>query len=168
MYTLEPYQEHGVLNVAKKLATGLKSILFQLATGGGKTVVFSAISHRYVANTAAAALRDPSRRKQKVIILVHRIELLQQTRKTLYKGFGIEASLIKAGQRWIDPSADVYVAMVETVNKRIGLLKDIGLVIIDDCHLANFNKMHKHCPTQHLIGFTATPLAASRKNPLKN
>lgn len=161
MYVLEPYQEQGVYSVASKLAAGLKSVLFQLATGGGKTVVFSAICHRYTINTSQT--QNP----QRVIILVHRTELLQQTRKTLFKGFGINAQVIKAGMRYI-PDAPVYVAMVETVNKRISQLKNIGLVIIDECHLANFNKMHKHFPTQHIIGFTATPLAASRKNPLKN
>lgn len=167
MYNLEPYQEQLVYNVATKLASGMKSVLAQLATGGGKTVVFSAICHRYVANTIKAAQLDPTKRPQKVIILVHRTELLQQTRRTLWKGFGIQAQPIKAGMRFI-PDAPVYVAMVESVNKRMAMLKDIGLVIIDECHLANFNKMHKHFPTQHIIGFTATPLAASRKNPLKN
>jgi superfamily II DNA or RNA helicase len=156
VYDLEQYQEQGVQEAGQKLASGLMSIIFQLATGGGKTVVFSAISQRYT--------QSPN---GNVLILVHRKELLIQTRRTLYKGFGVISQPIIAGMRHV-PDARVYVGMVETVNRRIAKLKNITLVIIDECHYANFNKMHKHFPNARIIGFTATPLAASKKNPLKN
>lgn len=160
MYVLEPYQENLVQTIGAKLATGMSSVLGQLATGGGKTVVFSSITYRYCINTARAAM------PQRVLILVHRTELLEQTCRTLKNGFGINAVKIKAGARWIPP-AQCYVAMVETLNKRISQIDNIGLVIIDECHLANFNKMFQHFPTQKIIGFSATPLAASKKKPLK-
>lgn len=157
MITLEGYQENGVLGVGKKLAAGIKNIIFQLATGGGKTVVFSAICHRYTGKA-----------KKSVLILVHRKELLQQTRRTLYNGFGIVSQPIIAGMKTI-PYAPVYVGMVESVNRRIDQIRNhVGLVIIDECHIANFNKVHQHFPYQYIIGFTATPLAASKKDPLKN
>jgi superfamily II DNA or RNA helicase len=44
---LRDYQELATSNVAKKLASGKRKIVFQLATGGGKTIIFSAISKRY-------------------------------------------------------------------------------------------------------------------------
>lgn len=156
MFVLEPYQENIVLSVAQLLASGKNRVLAQLATGGGKTVVFCEITRRYLVKS-----------KKAVLILVHRTELLAQTCRTLKNGFGINAQQIKAGARWIPPS-DVYVAMVETVNKRMSQIENIGLVIIDECHLANFNKMFKHFPDQHIIGFSATPKAASKKHPLKN
>jgi superfamily II DNA or RNA helicase len=157
MYELELYQERGVQETGQKFVAGIKNLVFQLATGGGKTVVFSAISHRYI--------QDPGRGS--VLILVHRKELLIQTRKTLYKGFGVISQPIIAGMRHV-PDARVYVGMVETVNRRIAKLRNITLVIIDECHYANFNKLHKHFPQARIIGFTATPLAASKKNPLKD
>jgi superfamily II DNA or RNA helicase len=158
MYELEQYQERGVQETAAKLAAGVQKIVYQLATGGGKTVVFSGISQRYSSHPGRGA----------VLILVHRRELLLQTRKTLYKGFGVIAQPIVAGMRHI-PDAQVYVGMIETVNKRIAKIADkVGLVIIDECHYLHFNKIHKYFQHAKIIGFTATPLTSSKKHPLKD
>lgn len=152
---LRNYQERFVTGIASKLSRKRK-VVGQLATGGGKTVVFSAISQRYIAKSG-----------KRVLILVHRKELLAQTRRTAYNSFGIICEPIVAGMRYIPP-ADLYVGMVESVNRRIDKLEGIGLVIIDECHIANFNKIHEHFPDQLIIGFTATPLSSSKKRPLKN
>jgi superfamily II DNA or RNA helicase len=157
MYDLEPYQEQGVQASAAELMA-YDRICRQLPTGGGKTVEFSGIAYRYT--------QDPKRGA--VLILVHRRELLLQTRKTLYKGFGVVAQPIVAGMRHI-PDARVYVGMIETVNKRIASIANkVGLVIIDECHYLHFNKIHKHFPHAKIIGYTATPLTSDRKKPLKN
>lgn len=157
MYELELYQENGAQETAQKL-TMHNAVVFQLATGGGKTVVFSALSTRYISNVP-----------YNVLILVHRKELLQQTRKTLYKGFAHTGQPVVAGMRYI-PEARIYVGMVDTVYKRIDKFKEknIGLVIIDEAHYGHFKKIHKHFPNAKIIGFTATPLATSRKDPMKN
>jgi superfamily II DNA or RNA helicase len=154
--TLRPYQEKLVNNLALKLSQGKRKILAQLATGGGKTICFAAISHRYTQKSGKS-----------VLILVHRKELLQQTRKTLYNAFKIDCQVIIAGMKHIPPAL-VYVGMVETVSRRIDRLKNIGMIICDECHMANFNKIHDHFPDSFFIGFTATPLAASKEKPLKN
>lgn len=118
--------------------------------------MFSAISHRYIQKAGKS-----------VLILVHRKELLQQTRRTLHAHFNITAQIIVAGMKTIPP-AEVYVGMVESVNNRIDRLKNIGLVIIDEAHIAVHNKMHDHFKDQFIIGFTATPLSANRKKPLNS
>jgi len=151
---LREYQENLCLNVSKKLASGKRKVIAQLATGGGKTISFAAISSRYVAKS-----------QKSVLILVHRKELLQQTRRTLYNAFDINCQIIIAGMKHIPP-APVYVGMVETVNRRIDRINNVGLVIIDECHIANFNKIHDHFKDAFFIGFTATPLAASKEKPL--
>lgn len=153
---LRAYQERGVTQVAIKLAEGIRKVVYQLATGGGKTHTFSAISQRYIGKSGKS-----------VLILVHRKELLQQTRRTLFNQYGITAQIIIAGMRFI-PAADVYVGMVESVHRRIPLLRKIGLVIIDEAHIAAFNKLHDHFPEQFIIGFTATPISANRKRPMKD
>jgi len=150
MVQLRPYQEKFVTDLSRSVHKH-KQVIGQMATGGGKTIVFSTICDRYKGN---------------VIILVHRVELLQQTRRTLYDVYGITAQIIVAGMRVI-PKARVYVGMVETVFKRINQISDIGLVIIDECHIANFNKIHQHFESAMTIGFTATPLAANKNDPLK-
>ena len=48
------------------------NLLYQLPTGGGKTVIFSEIVRRYI-----------NQNKKKVVILTHRIELCKQTSKML-------------------------------------------------------------------------------------
>ncbi len=153
---LRDYQEKSVNETAKKLASGVRKLIVQLATGGGKTIMFSAITNRYTQKSGKS-----------VLILVHRKELLQQTRRTLFNAFSISAQIIIAGMRNI-PSAPVYVGMVESVNKRIDQLQNIGMVIIDEAHLNIHYKMHQHFPTQFIIGFTATPLSANKKKPLKD
>ncbi|MBC7642512.1 MAG: DEAD/DEAH box helicase family protein, partial [Flavobacterium sp.] len=57
-------------------------LLYQLPTGGGKTVIFSEIVRRYL-----------SQHNKKVVVLTHRIELCKQTSKML-KGFGVKNKII--------------------------------------------------------------------------
>lgn len=151
--TLREYQEHAVLKVAKKL-TSHRKIVFQLATGGGKTITFSAITKRYIEKSGKA-----------VLILVHRKELMTQTLRTLYNAYGISGQVIKAGMKHVPKSA-VYVGMVESTIRRIP--DNIGLVIIDEAHNLSFAKIHAHFEKQMIIGFTATPLTGNKKKPLKD
>jgi superfamily II DNA or RNA helicase len=153
---LRPYQENLVYETAVKLAEGKRKLLVQLPTGAGKTICFSAITNRWLQKQSSS-----------VLILVHRKELLNQTRLTLYNVFGISAQPIVAGMRSIPPSK-VYVGMVESAHRRTAQLNNIGLVIIDEAHLANFFKIHDLFPTQFVLGFTATPYSANKKKPLKN
>lgn len=154
-FELRAYQDKMIRNLAVMIHTGKRRIVGQLATGGGKTVIFCAISQRYTAKSG-----------KRVLILVNRIELLEQTRLTAYNAFGITCQHIVAGMKHI-PDADIYVGMVESVNNRVLKLSNIGLVIIDECHIGSFNKLHQHFTQQIIIGFTATPLSASKKLPLK-
>jgi superfamily II DNA or RNA helicase len=156
MIQLRPYQDKLVYDTAVKLAEGARKLLVQLPTGAGKTVCFSEITNRWLQKQPSA-----------VLILVHRKELLNQTRRTLYNVFNISAQPIVAGMKHI-PNSKVFVGMVESAHRRIAQLKNIGLVIIDEAHLANFFKIHELFPTQYLLGFTATPYSANKKKPLKN
>ena len=150
---LRPYQEQSVIQVASKLRTNRK-VCFQLATGGGKTITFSAITKRYIEKSGKA-----------VLILVHRKELMIQTVRTLFHAYGISGQMIRAGMKTV-PKAAVYVGMVESTIRRIP--EGIGLVIIDEAHNLGFAKMHALFPTQYIIGFTATPLTSNKKKPLKD
>lgn len=152
---LRSYQEKFINGIIRKLKS-LRKVVGQLATGGGKTVCFAAISDRYI-----------KANNKRVLILVHRKELLKQTRKTAYDAFGLVCEPIVAGMKFI-PEADIYVGMVETTWRRLEKLTDIGLVIIDECHRLEFAKFHDHFTDQFIIGFSATPLTASKKKPLNS
>lgn len=153
---LRHYQEKFNNGLIRAL-TKVRKVVGQLATGGGKTVCFAAIANRYIQ-------KNPNKR---VLILVHRKELLSQTRKTAYEAFGLVCEPIVAGMQYI-PDADIYVGMVETTWRRLEKLKGVGLVIIDECHRLEFAKFHGHFLDQYIIGFSATPLTASKKKPLNS
>jgi superfamily II DNA or RNA helicase len=127
-------------------------VVAQLATGGGKTVCFAAICDRYCAKST-----------QDVLILVHREELLTQASKAI----NLPVQKVVAGMKTI-PKARVYVAMVESAHKRLAMFQNIGMVIVDECHIGNFTKVIEHFQEPFIIGFTATPLAAKKTNPLRN
>jgi superfamily II DNA or RNA helicase len=162
---LRKYQDVMILNMARKIHKGIKNLVAQLATGGGKTVVFCAIIKRWLERNEGGH----------ALVAVHRKELLAQCRKTAYNGFELSAFPIVAGIKYIPP-ADMYVAMIESLMRRLEKLKaagaNIGLLIIDECHIGSFNKLipaiRELYPNVIIIGFSATPLARSKKLPLKN
>jgi superfamily II DNA or RNA helicase len=151
MLQLREYQERFITNISAKLRIHRK-VVAQLATGGGKTVCFAEICDRYCARSS-----------QDILILVHREELLTQASKAIR----LPVQKVVAGMKTI-PNARVYVAMVESAHKRLDLFQNIGMVIVDECHIGNFTKVIDHFKEQYIIGFTATPLAAKKTNPLRN
>lgn len=152
--TLRYYQEKGIRDCASQFANGTSSLVYQLPTGGGKTVIFTEITHRYL-----------QRNEKSVMIVVHRSELMTQTRTKLFKEYDIAACEIKAGMKHV-PHARVYVCMVESLNKRITQLKNIGLLILDECHIAVHNKIIDKMDIPLILGCSATPISSNKKEPL--
>ncbi len=159
--SLYPYQERDLERIFERICFGSSRLLYQLPTGGGKTVIFSEIAKRFIRESG-----------QKVIILTHRIELCNQTSMTL-KEMGIKNKLITAGQKRIRKDSNTcYVAMVETLNNRIdeGVIdtSDIGLVIIDEAHHNAFRKLLDKFTGATILGVTATPLSSDIDLPMKD
>ncbi len=138
------------------------NLLYQLPTGGGKTVIFSEIVRRYIREKG-----------KKVVILTHRIELCKQTSKML-DGFNVKNKVINSKVKELHDQNeyDCFVAMVETLNNRIQddklELDDIGLVIIDEAHYNSFRKLFKYFEHCFMLGVTATPLSSNFKLPMKD
>ena len=134
-------------------------LLFQLPTGGGKTVIFSEIVRQYLKN-----------HKKKVVVLTHRIELCNQTSKML-TGFGVTNKIVNSKAKLDDQKEyDCFVAMVETLNNRLNDNKldisDVGLVIIDEAHYNSFTKLFKFFHKSFILGVTATPLSSNIELPM--
>lgn len=138
------------------------NLLFQLPTGGGKTVIFSEITRRFVTN-----------RNKKVLILTHRIELSKQTSAMLTE-FGVNNLVIESKVKTLPENNPYmcYVAMVETLNNRLNdkdmSMADVGLVIIDEAHYNSFNKLFKFLNHVTILGVTATPLSSNINLPMKD
>ena len=137
---LYPFQEKSVNSILKELESNGKNfnLLYQLPTGGGKTVIFSAITKNYIDTF-----------KEKVLILTHRIELSIQTSKQL-SAIGVGNKVISSDVKTI-PDQDEYhcfIAMVETLNNRLNddsnFLEGIGLVIVDEAHYNSFRKIFQY------------------------
>lgn len=138
------------------------NLLYQLPTGGGKTVIFSEIARRYIAETG-----------KKVVVLTHRIELSMQTSRML-EGFGVHNKIINSEVKALPDEGEYqcFVAMVETLNNRLQEnaieLHGIGLVIIDEAHYNSFRKLFKYFRESIVLGVTATPLSSNIKLPMKD
>lgn len=138
------------------------NLLYQLPTGGGKTVIFSEIVRRYI-----------DQHNKKVVILTHRVELCKQTSSVL-SGFNVENKVINSKVKTLPDQDDYqcFVAMVETLNNRLSdkdfELKNVGLVIIDEAHYNSFRKLFKFFETCFILGVTATPLSSNIKLPMKD
>ena len=159
---LYDYQEKAIEKIFECLNQHKKryNLLFQLPTGGGKTVIFSEIVRRYL-----------DANKKKALVLTHRIELCNQTSGMLSE-FGVTNKIINSEVKELKDQSNFkcFVAMVETLNNRLNddllNLENIGLVIIDEAHYNSFTKIFKYFDRCFILGVTATPLSSNVNLPM--
>ena len=156
------YQKEALEQVFERLESKPENynLVYQLPTGGGKTVIFSEIARSYIAKT-----------NKKVLILTHRIELCNQTSKMLSE-FNVNNKIINSNVKELDDQDQYmcFVAMVETLKNRLNddklELDQIGMVIIDEAHYNSFRKLFKYFDNCFILGVTATPLSSNMKLPM--
>ena len=162
--TLYPFQQRTVDQIIAELKENGNdfNLLFQLPTGGGKTVIFSEITKRYIETW-----------EKKVLILTHRIELSVQTSKQL-SAIGVSNKIINSEVKTLDDQGEYncFIAMVETLNNRLqddeNFIKEIGLVIVDEAHYNSFRKIFQYYQEANILGVTATPLSSNKALPLND
>jgi len=150
--SLRRYQTE-IENKAREVSKKHSQFVISCATGGGKTIIGADMT--YKANY----------RKKRVLWLVHRTELTDQTIKKLVL-FGINPGIIQ-GKEYMKDSL-THVAMVQSLVKRLDFMSSNGLlpdmVISDECHhgtantwlkIYNFIKAKKKKCV--IAGLTATP-----------
>ena len=141
----EDYQVPIVKQIIQAKKDGFKAPLVVAPTGSGKTIIFAYI--------AADAMQHGKR----VLILTHRIEILQQTVSKLFD-FGVQAGVIASGKPMtIDL---IQVAMVQTLAHRVDQLIKPDLIIIDEGHHAvspTWIKILRKFNNVFRIFFTASP-----------
>jgi len=142
---LRDYQQRGVNEIRSRFRAGDRNVLYQLSTGGGKTICFC-----YITEGAA-------RRGNSVLILVHRQELIRQTSRSLNE-IGVSHGIIAPG---FTPSFDlVQIASVQTLVRRLHKITPPRLIISDECHHAtatSWAKIFNYFPEANILGVTATP-----------
>ncbi len=145
---LRPYQGVLVDGGRDLFLKGHRAVLLVAPTGGGKTIVFS-----YMGAEAAS-------RQRRVLILVHRVELVRQTLKKL-AWTGARVGVIQRKFKG-DLSAPIQIASVQTLCKRLHKIPyQFDLIIVDEAHHApagSWSKIIKHYPQARILGVTATPI----------
>jgi superfamily II DNA or RNA helicase len=146
--SLRKYQEEGVSQLRFQFALGHRSVLYVLPTGGGKTVVFCHIAEQ-------AAIKG-----NRIVILVHRQELVDQTSKAL-DSLGVQHGIIAADHK-MDLSPAVQVASVQTLVRRLHKIPadHFQLLVVDEAHHAvagSWSTVIEHYPKAKVLGVTATP-----------
>jgi len=128
---LYPHQRDALAEVRQRWMEGHRGALVVMPTGAGKTVTFC------TAATRAAA------RGKRTLIVVPRIELLGQTRRTLAR-LGQPSALVAAkgrrlehGEPDVDPSALVTVASAASLIRRPeALAAHWDQLVLDEAHLS--------------------------------
>lgn len=159
---LYAYQQGDINAIFDRLENAPKNhhLLYQLPTGGGKTVIFSEIVRRYLQEY-----------DKKVVVLTHRIELCKQTSKML-KSFNVKNKIINSVVKELPDQEEYscFVAMVETLKNRLNdeklQIENVGLVIIDEAHYNSFRKLLVSFKNAFILGVTATPLSSNIKLPM--
>lgn len=144
-FSLRDYQQDGVEKLRESFRKGNRAPLFVLPTGGGKTAVFSAIAE------------GASARCKRVMILVHRQELLEQASRSL-DIIGVPHGLISPRHPMI--SEPVQIASVQTLVRRFDRISEPDLIIIDEAHHANaltYRAITNKFSRSLILGVTATP-----------
>lgn len=118
MFALRPYQVTDVTRIRAGLREH-RRVLYQLPTGGGKTVTFA-----YITQSAEA-------KGNGVLITAHREKIVKQISGALSE-MGVRHGLIMSGHTMTDNL--VQVGMVQTVARRLTRIRPPKLMIVDEAH----------------------------------
>ncbi len=160
---LRPYQSEAVVEVLGAWASGIQRPAVVLPTGAGKTVIFAAL---------ASVCR---RRGDRVLILVNRDELVQQTVAKLKAADPMLAVGVVQGSE-NELRGDVTVASVQTISRVNRLTKipvdRFDVIVCDEAHYAAadswrrvleyFGAFAKDSGCR-IVGFTATMTRTDRR-----
>ena len=146
------YQQQIVDGIYKYWKNGLKRLLVFSCTRSGKTYLFSYMTKR------------ANEKGNKVLILTNRKTLFKQTGNAI-ADFDIKPYFINADNKSLRYDYMTYLAMSQTLLRRldkpevIKLLKTIQLVVVDECHLSEFDKILNHplIKDKFVIGVTGSP-----------
>ncbi|MBS4198590.1 DEAD/DEAH box helicase [Bacillus sp. FJAT-49732] len=156
---LRGYQQDARESIQSEWENGVKKTLLVLPTGCGKTIVFSKV------------IEDRVIKGERVLVLAHRGELLEQAADKLEKSTGLKCATEKAEQTSIGSWFRVVVGSVQTMmrEKRLERFdKDFfDTIIIDEAHHCisdSYQRVLNYFDTANVLGVTATPDRGDMRN----
>lgn len=148
MKRLYDFQSDLCRRIIGEWRAGRRSVCAVLPTGGGKTVCAGALMERLI----------PKGRR--ILILVHRRELIRQFLETLSEmGFLVDVGVIASGHP-SRPWAQIQLASVQALNMRKHLDLAPDYIVIDEAHHARaktWTQILERWPNARRLGMTATP-----------
>ncbi|MDP2665443.1 MAG: DEAD/DEAH box helicase family protein, partial [bacterium] len=159
------YQINAINRVVEAVAKGQNRIMLVMATGTGKTYTAFQIIWRLW----------KAKKKQRILFLVDRTALADQTKNSDFRHFGNAITKIDGPK--VDPAYEVYIALYqglmggEETEKFKQFSPDFfDLIVVDECHRgvarddALWRSILDYYASATHIGLTATPKAADDAN----
>ena len=157
--TLRPYQQAARDAIHTEWDAGRARTLLVLPTGTGKTIVFASVA------------ADQVRAGDRVLILAHRGELLEQAADKLRRATGLGSAVEKAGSTCLGSWFNVVVGSVQTLQRTARLERFphdyFGTIIIDEAHHAitdGYRRILDYFSGAKVLGVTATPDRGDMRN----
>ncbi|QDS70813.1 hypothetical protein FKW77_004761 [Venturia effusa] len=126
---LRPYQEESIQAVLSSLEKGHKRLGLSLATGSGKTVVFTQLIDRVLPRNATA---------NQTLILAHRQELVDQAYRHCALAYPDKHIEIELGKSHASGAAEITVASMQSITSKDRIQKydpkAFKLVMVDEAH----------------------------------
>lgn len=156
---LRDYQKEAKTAIQGQWSSGVKKTLLVLPTGTGKTIVFSKLAEDCVANG------------ERVLILAHRGELLDQAADKLSQATGLGCAVEKAENTCMNSWYRVVVGSVQTLmrEKRLAQFPAnyFNTIIVDEAHHCisdSYQRVLQHFNQAKVLGVTATPDRGDMRN----
>ena len=156
---LRPYQKEAKDAVFEQWENGIRRTLLVLPTGCGKTIVFAKITEDCVSHG------------DRVLILAHRGELLDQAADKIAKATGLGCATEKAEQSCLGSWFRITVGSVQSMMRETRLSRFsedyFNTIIIDEAHHCisdSYQRVLNHFPEAKVLGVTATPDRGDMKN----
>lgn len=157
--SLRPYQQAARDSIHAQWEQGRLRTLLVLPTGTGKTIVFASVA------------ADQVRAGDRVLILAHRGELLEQAADKLQRSTGLVSAVEKAESTCLNSWFRVVVGSVQTLQRSARLEhfpRDyFGTIIIDEAHHAitdGYRRILDYFESAKVLGVTATPDRGDMRN----
>lgn len=156
---LRPYQQEAKDFILTEWKKGIHKTLLVLPTGCGKTIVFAKVTEECV------------RQGDRVLILAHRGELLEQASDKIAKATGLGCATEKAEETCLGSWFRIVVGSVQSMmrEKRLSQFPKnyFDTIIIDEAHHCisdSYQRVLQHFPEAKVLGVTATPDRGDMKN----
>ncbi|PTQ56092.1 MAG: hypothetical protein BSOLF_0834 [Candidatus Carbobacillus altaicus] len=150
--TLRPYQEEALSAIEEAYTRGIRRPVVALATGLGKTIVFSELLRR---------------RGDTAMVIAHRDELIRQAvEKIRFVIPHAEIGIVKAEENQKD--AQIVVASIQSLHEkrlRQWMPDRFATIVIDEAHHAiapSYRRVAEYFRPDILLGVTATPFRGDR------